>query len=117
MKIIRNLDSISFAGGSAVMVVVMAVSSGCGPIAYALGFIDCENISARCMLTIFQLFAARTEASILRMLEGSPHVSAQAYPGISGAREAKIHTRRRVREDTIVVRELKRSYWAGSCQR
>jgi len=42
-------------------------------IAYALGFVDCENISARCMLTIFQLFAARTEASILRMLEGSPH--------------------------------------------
>lgn len=24
------------------------------PIAYALGFIDCDNISARCMLTIFQ---------------------------------------------------------------
>jgi len=38
MKIIRNLDSISFADCSAVMVVVMAVSSGCGTIAYALGF-------------------------------------------------------------------------------
>lgn len=25
------------------------------PIAYALGFIDCDNISARCMLTIFQV--------------------------------------------------------------
>lgn len=25
------------------------------------GFIDCDNISARCMLTIFQLFAVRTE--------------------------------------------------------
>lgn len=24
------------------------------PIAYALGFIDCDHISARCMLTIFQ---------------------------------------------------------------
>jgi len=42
------------------------------PIAYALGFIDCDHISARCMLTIFMLFAIRTEASILRMLEGSP---------------------------------------------
>jgi len=42
------------------------------PIAYALGFIDCDHISARCMLTIFMLFAIRTEASVLRMLEGSP---------------------------------------------
>ncbi len=25
------------------------------------------------MLTIFQFFAAKTEASVLRMLEGSPH--------------------------------------------
>ena len=43
------------------------------PIAYALGFMDCDNTSARCMLTIFQLFAVRTEASVLRMLEGSPN--------------------------------------------
>ena len=43
------------------------------PIAYALGFMDCDNTSARCMLTIFQLFAVRSEASVLRMLEGSPH--------------------------------------------
>jgi len=43
------------------------------PIAYALGFMDCDNTSARCMLTIFELFAVRTEASILRMLEGSPN--------------------------------------------
>ena len=42
------------------------------PIAYALGFVDCDHISARCMLTIFMLFAIRTEASVLRMLEGSP---------------------------------------------
>merc|ERR1711881_491186 len=28
--------------------------------------------SARCMLTIFMLFAIRTEASVLRMLDGSP---------------------------------------------
>eukprot|EP00967_Tisochrysis_lutea_P044039 scaffold53284_cov33-Tisochrysis_lutea.AAC.2 len=42
------------------------------PIAYALGFLDCDHISARCMLTIFMLFAIRSEASVLRMLEGSP---------------------------------------------
>ena len=42
------------------------------PIAYALGFVDCDHISARAMLTIFMLFAIRTEASVLRMLEGSP---------------------------------------------
>merc|ERR1719478_1966193 len=42
------------------------------PIAYALGFVDCDHISARCMLTIFMLFAIRTEASLLRMLDGSP---------------------------------------------
>lgn len=41
-------------------------------IAYALGFVDCDNISARAMLTIFMLFAIRTEASVLRMLDGSP---------------------------------------------
>lgn len=42
------------------------------PVAYALGFIDCDNMSARCMLTIFSLFATKTEASLLRMLKGSP---------------------------------------------
>lgn len=40
--------------------------------AYALGFLDCEDISARCMLTIFQFFATKTDASVLRMLNGSP---------------------------------------------
>ncbi|KAI4312604.1 hypothetical protein MLD38_037408 [Melastoma candidum] len=44
------------------------------PVAYALGFIDCDNISARCMLTIFALFATKTETSLLRMLKGSPDV-------------------------------------------
>ncbi|KAH9754125.1 Zeta-carotene desaturase [Citrus sinensis] len=44
------------------------------PVAYALGFIDCDNISARCMLTIFALFATKTEASLLLMLKGSPDV-------------------------------------------
>jgi hypothetical protein len=42
------------------------------PPAYALGFLDCNDISARCMLTIFQFFATKTDASVLRMLNGSP---------------------------------------------
>jgi zeta-carotene desaturase len=51
------------------------------------------------MLTIFQFFAARTEASVLRMLEGSP----QEYlhqPIVTYLKErgATIHLRRRVRE-------------------
>jgi len=70
---IRNLDNISFSewfigkGGSR-----GSIKRMWDPIAYALGFMDCDNTSARCMLTIFQLFAVRTEASVLRMLEGSP---------------------------------------------
>lgn len=100
MKTIRNLDKVSFAdwfrshGGSE-----GSIKRMWNPIAYALGFIDCDNISARCMLTIFQLFAARTEASVLRMLEGSPdeylHKPILKY---LEARGAKIHTRRQVRE-------------------
>ena len=70
---IRNLDNISFSewfiskGGSR-----GSIQRLWDPIAYALGFMDCDNTSARCMLTIFQLFGVRTEASVLRMLEGSP---------------------------------------------
>jgi zeta-carotene desaturase len=100
MKTIRNLDRISFAdwfrrqGGSE-----GSLKRMWNPIAYALGFIDTENISARCMLTIFQMFAARTEASVLRMLEGSPneylHKPIVEY---LAARGSKIYTRRRVRE-------------------
>ncbi|MBE9116367.1 9,9'-di-cis-zeta-carotene desaturase [Lusitaniella coriacea LEGE 07157] len=100
MKTIRNLDNISFAdwfrkhGGND-----GSLQRMWNPIAYALGFIDTENISARCMLTIFQFFAARTEASVLRMLEGSPHEYLHK-PIIDylEQRGAKIHTRRRVRE-------------------
>jgi zeta-carotene desaturase len=100
MKTIRNLDKVSFAewfrshGGSE-----GSIKRMWNPIAYALGFIDCDHISARCMLTIFQFFAARTEASVLRMLEGSPdeylHKPILKY---LEARGAKIHTRRQVRE-------------------
>ncbi|KAJ9185869.1 hypothetical protein P3X46_005452 [Hevea brasiliensis] len=75
MKDIRNLDGISFSdwflskGGTR-----MSIQRMWDPVAYALGFIDCDNISARCMLTIFSLFATKTEASLLRMLKGSPDV-------------------------------------------
>ncbi|WP_298921325.1 9,9'-di-cis-zeta-carotene desaturase [uncultured Nostoc sp.] len=100
MKTIRKLDKISFAdwfrshGGSN-----GSIKRMWNPIAYALGFIDCENMSARCMLTIFQLFAARTEASVLRMLEGSPHEYLHKpilkYLEVRGT---KVYTRRQVRE-------------------
>jgi len=100
MRTIRSLDSISFAdwfrkhGGNN-----GSLKRMWNPIAYALGFIDTENISARCMLTIFQLFAAKTEASILNMLKGSPYEYLHK-PIIEylEARGTKIHTRRQVRK-------------------
>ncbi|GIL92895.1 hypothetical protein Vretimale_14794 [Volvox reticuliferus] len=73
MKDIRDLDGISFTqwftshGGS-----MNSIKRMWDPIAYALGFLDCDHISARCMLTIFQFFATKTDASVLRMLNGSP---------------------------------------------
>ncbi len=100
MKTIRDLDKVSFGewfrrqGGSD-----GSIKRMWNPIAYALGFIDADNISARCMLTIFQLFAAKTEASVLRMLEGSPYEYLHK-PIIEylEARGTKIYTRRKVRE-------------------
>ncbi len=100
MRTIRDLDSISFAdwfrshGGNN-----GSLRKMWDPIAYALGFIDTENISARCMLTIFQFFATKTEASVLRMLEGSPsEYLSKPIVNYLEARGVKIHTRRRVRE-------------------
>ncbi|BAY92982.1 MULTISPECIES: 9,9'-di-cis-zeta-carotene desaturase [unclassified Tolypothrix] len=100
MQTIRDLDKISFAdwfrshGGSQ-----GSIKRMWNPIAYALGFIDCENISARCMLTIFQFFAVRTEASILRMLEGSPHEYLhKPILEYLATRGTQVHTRRQVRE-------------------
>jgi zeta-carotene desaturase len=100
MRTIRALDRLSFAdwfrqhGGSE-----GSLKRMWNPIAYALGFIDTEQISARCMLTIFQLFAAKTEASVLRMLAGSPdeylHKPILKY---LESRGTKIHTRRGVRQ-------------------
>jgi zeta-carotene desaturase len=100
MKTIRELDKISFAdwfrshGGNN-----GSLRRMWDPIAYALGFIDTENISARCMLTIFQFFATKTEASVLRMLEGSPYEYLhKPIVDYLEARGTKIHTRRQVRE-------------------
>jgi zeta-carotene desaturase len=73
MDMVRELDDISFTewftalGGSR-----GSLDRMWDAIAYALGFLDSDSISARCMLTIFMLFAIRTEASVLRMLDGSP---------------------------------------------
>lgn len=100
MRTIRDLDNISFAdwfrrhGGSN-----GSLKRMWNPIAYALGFIDTENISARCMLTIFQFFAVRSEASVLRMLEGSPDTYLhQPIVNYLQERGTKIHTRRGVRQ-------------------
>jgi len=74
MGVVRSLDRLSFAqwflrhGGSQA-----SLERLWNPIAYALGFLNCEAISARCMLTIFMMFATRTEASKLNLLQGSPH--------------------------------------------
>ena len=69
------------------------------PIAYALGFIDCEEISARCMLTIFMMFASKTEASKLNLLKGSPHrwLTKPILDYIK-LRGGKLHLRHRVKQ-------------------
>jgi zeta-carotene desaturase len=100
MRTIRALDHLSFAdwfrrhGGS-----TGSLKRLWNPIAYALGFIDTEHISARCMLTIFQMFAVKTEASKLNLLAGSPgeylHKPLLRY---LDARGVQIHTRRRTRQ-------------------
>lgn len=107
MKWIRSLDRISFAdwfrshGGSQ-----NSLKKMWDPIALALGFIDTEQISARCMLTIFMMFAAKTEASRLNMLAGSPdqylHKPIVDY---IQARGAKVHTRRQTRSILFAEQE------------
>lgn len=99
MEDIRALDDISFQdwfigkGGS-----MGSIKRMWDPVAYALGFISCENISARCMLTIFQLFAARSDASILRMLEGSPaEFLIQPIVDYIESRGGKMFLRRKIR--------------------
>jgi len=73
MDMVRELDDVTFTewftafGGSR-----GGIDRMWDAIAYALGFLDSDSISARAMLTIFMMFAVRTEASMLRMLDGSP---------------------------------------------
>ena len=99
MKWIRALDGISFAdwfrshSGSQ-----NSLKRLWNPIALALGFIDTENISARCMLTIFLMFATKTEASRLNLLAGSPaEYLHQPLIDYLETRGTKLHTRRQTR--------------------
>jgi zeta-carotene desaturase len=99
MKIIRSLDGITFAdwfrqhGGND-----HSLRRMWDPIALALGFIDTENISARCLLTIFAMFATKTQASQLNMLAGSPaQYLTQPIVDYITAKGGKIHTRRQTR--------------------
>jgi len=105
MEDIRALDNVSFTdwwfskGGNR-----DSLNRMWDPIAYALGFIDCDNISARCMLTIFNLFAVRSEASILRMCEGSPNTYLHE-PIVSYLQDrgATFHLNTRIRDITHEV--------------
>ena len=100
MQDVRALDNISFQdwfkshGGSQ-----QSIDRMWDPIAYALGFLDCKDISARCMLSIFQFFATKTDASALRMLNGSPADRLLApIADYIKAKGGKIHTRWGCRE-------------------
>ena len=88
MEMVRDLDGISFSewflsfGGSR-----GSIKRMWDPIAYALGFIDCDNISARCMLTIFQLFAIRSEASVRKRANSHARTHARTHePALAPAR-------------------------------
>ena len=110
MKIIRDLDRISFKewflnhGGSE-----KSLERMWDPIAYALGFINCKDISARCMLTIFMMFASKTEASKLNLLKGSPHKwLTQPIVDYITNKGAKIHLNHKVEE--IIYEKESSSY-------
>ncbi len=116
MKNIRELDKISFKewfinhGGSE-----KSLKRMWDPIAYALGFINCNDISARCMLTIFMMFASKTEASKLNLLKGSPHKwLTQPIVDYLIKKGVKIHLNHKVKEiihekyeSSFTVKELK----------
>lgn len=100
MRDVRALDNVSFSdwfkshGGSQA-----SIDRMWDPIAYALGFLDCNDISARCMLSIFQFFATKTDASALRMLNGSPADRLLApIADYIKAKGGRIHTRWGCRE-------------------
>ena len=115
MDMVRDLDDITFTewftqlgGGRG------SLDRMWDPIAYALGFVDCDHISVRCMLTMFMLFAIRTEVtcSVLRMLEGSPQTGLQdpiiAYLEERGVKinsvfHAVISSMRSMRRDSLLA--------------
>ena len=110
MNIIRDLDKISFKewfinhGGSE-----HSLKRMWDPIAYALGFINCNDISARCMLTIFMMFASKTEASKLNLLKGSPHKwLTQPIVDYLINKGVKIHLNHKVKE--IIYEQYDSSY-------
>ena len=110
MNIIRDLDRISFKewfinhGGSE-----HSLKRMWDPIAYALGFINCNDISARCMLTIFMMFASKTEASKLNLLKGSPHKwLTQPIVDYLINKGVKIHLNHKVKE--IIYEQYDSSY-------
>ncbi|CAL8470172.1 g9714 [Coccomyxa elongata] len=100
MRDVRALDSVSFTdwfkghGGSQA-----SIDRMWNPVAYALGFLSCDDISARCMLSIFQFFATKTDASVLRMLNGSPADRLLApIADYIASKGGRIHTRWGCRE-------------------
>ncbi|EIE25948.1 zeta-carotene desaturase [Coccomyxa subellipsoidea C-169] len=100
MRSVRALDSVSFTlwfkshGGSQA-----SIDRMWNPVAYALGFLSCDDISARCMLSIFQFFATKTDASALRMLNGSPADRLLApISDYIASKGGRIHTRWGCRE-------------------
>ncbi|GMH39931.1 hypothetical protein BSKO_07835 [Bryopsis sp. KO-2023] len=100
MQDVRKLDNVSFSdwfkshGGSQA-----SLDRMWDPIAYALGFLNCDDISARCMLSIFLFFATKTDASCLRMLNGSPQDRLLTpITDYIKAKGGKIHTRQGCRE-------------------
>jgi len=110
MKNIRALDRISFKewflnhGGSE-----RSLERMWDPIAYALGFINCNDISARCMLTIFMMFASKTKASKLNLLKGSPHRwLTQPIVNYLENKGVKIHLNHKVEE--IIYKEHESSF-------
>ena len=110
MDMVRDLDDITFTewftsfGGSR-----GSIERMWDPIAYALGFLDCDHISARCMLTIFMLFAIRTEASVLRMLDGSPQTFLHdPIVNYLEERGVRIHLRTGIRDIVCVLPRRRR---------
>jgi zeta-carotene desaturase len=99
MRTIRDLDKISFAdwfrrhGGND-----GSLKRMWNPIAYALGFIDTENISARCMLTIFQFLLCAQKPRCCDAGRFPYEYLHKPIIEYLEARGAKIYTRRRVRE-------------------